>query len=408
MLDVRFVSPRALAAVVVVAFLAGCSAGTSRPKRVTLLPTDSRTASVPSLDVPNLQALPLTEPSDVPTDVAPDANFDTEHPEVADFLDQYRTSQRDFMENSLERASKHLLQVQTILAEEGVPPELAYLPIIESGFRLNAVSHAGAAGPWQFMRHTGKRYGLRIDRYVDERRDLVKATRAAARYLRDLHDMFGDWHLSLAAYNSGEGKINQVLELSSAEDFWAITDGGYLPRETSEFVPRFIAAMEIAMSPEEYGFYDVERHSPLPVDSVMPPGSISLSSVARLTGTDLRTIEELNPALNRGIAPSGYPVLVPRGTGALFRSGYATLSQKERTVTAKAGSKQHRVRRGETVSTIARRYGVSSKALMQANRIRNANSVPAGKLLRIPTAPRKALAGQRVASTARKSGRRYD
>lgn len=405
MLNIRFVSPRALAAVVVVAFLAGCSAVTPPPRTVTLLPTDSRAASLPALDVPKLD--PLAIPSDAQEGAEVGSNFDTEHPEVAGFLDEYRTRQRDFMESSLERASKHLLQVESILAEEGVPPELAYLPIIESGFRLNAVSRAGAAGPWQFMRHTGRRYGLRIDQYVDERRDLVKATRAAARYLRDLHDMFGDWHLSLAAYNSGEGKIFRVLERSSIEDFWAITDRGYLPRETSEFVPRFIAAMEIAMSPEEYGFYDVERHSPLPVDSVMPPGSISLSSVARLTGTELRTIQELNPALSRGIAPSGYPVLVPRGTGARFRSGYAKLRQEERTVTAKTG-RQHRVRRGETVSTIARRYGVSSKALMQANRIRNANSVQAGKVLRIPTAPRKVLAGQRVASTARKSNRRYD
>jgi membrane-bound lytic murein transglycosylase D len=147
--------------------------------------------------------------------------------------------------------------MSSILAEEGLPPELVYLPIIESGFRLNAVSPAGAVGPWQFIRGTGKRYGLRIDRYVDERRD-PEGTRAAARYLRDLYDMFEDWHLSLAAYNTGEGNVARVRDTAQTDDYWEMVDRGYLPSETRQYVPRALAAMEIRRLPEEYGFERLE------------------------------------------------------------------------------------------------------------------------------------------------------
>ena len=396
-------SPRAIAVVVAVAFFGGCSAVKPPAPAINLQPATPRVAQLPRLDVP--QPLPL--PSDTEPSLGTGPNFDTEHREVADFLDEYQTNLRSFMEGSLERAGRHLSQVESILDEDGVPRELAYLPIVESGFQLNAVSRAGAAGPWQFMRHTGRRYGLRIDQYVDERRDLVKATRAAARYLRDLHAMFGDWHLSLAAYNSGEAKVAQVLERASADDFWQINERGYLPRETCEFVPRFLAAMEIGKSPETYGF-DMERNlGAANVDSVVPPSSMSLGTIARLTGSDLRTIQELNPALNRGVAPSGYPVLVPRGTQQRFETGYLQLSAEERTVAAQGNARQHRVRRGETASTIARKYGVSVKALLQANRLKSAKVVKVGAVLHIPGSPQRPIAGQRVA-ISRKGSRHYD
>jgi membrane-bound lytic murein transglycosylase D len=306
------------------------------------------------------------------------------------------------MSGSLERASNYLGTVTTILADEGVPAELAYLPIIESGFRLNAVSPAGAVGPWQFMRMTGRRYGLRIDGYVDERRDPIQSTRAAARYLRDLYDMFGDWHLSLAAYNSGEGAIARVRDRENVDNYWEMTERGYLPRETSEFVPRFIAAMEIARAPESYGF-EMPAGYLQPSEQVHIDRSISLRTVAKLSGTGVDDIEDLNPALCRGVVPpGGYQVRLPSGATTRFRRTFAALKVEEKRQGGVSAPVTHKVRRGETPTSIAKRYKVSVRALMQANGLRSARQLTAGKILRIPGRSRgrtlDQLADQVVAS----------
>jgi membrane-bound lytic murein transglycosylase D len=298
------------------------------------------------------------------------------------FVDEYQTNSRSHMTRSLVRASSYLSDVTTILADEGVPAELAYLPIIESGFQLNAVSRAGAVGPWQFMRTTGQRYGLRIDGYVDERRDPIRSTRAAARYLRDLYDMFGDWHLSLAAYNRGEGAIARVREMRNVSSYWEMTERGYLPRETSEFVPRFLAAMEIARAPEAYGFEVPEGFS-APSEQVHVDRSITLRTVAKLSGAHVGAIEDLNPALRRGVVPpGGYPIRLPSGATSRFRRTFAALKNAERE--AGGGTLVHRVRRGETPSSIASRYKVSVRALMSTNGLRNPRQMRVGSLLRIP------------------------
>jgi membrane-bound lytic murein transglycosylase D len=361
--------------------LAGCSAGARHshgfPEPVL---RDHRTArelpSVPDfLALPESTAAPAGGVEDVPF-------FDTTHPKVLRFVDKYQTSLRGFMSHSLVRASSYLGDFASILTDEGVPAELAYLPIVESGFRLNAVSRAGAVGPWQFMRMTGQRYGLRIDGYVDERRDPIRSTRAAARYLRDLYDMFGDWHLSLAAYNTGEAAIARIQERRNVSSYWEMTERGYLPRETSEFVPRFIAAMEIARAPEAYGF-EVPPGFSEPFEQVHVDRSITLRTVAKLSGAKVGTIQELNPALRRGVVPpGGYPIRVPYGAGSRFQETFAALKVEER----RQGSTglTHRVRRGETPSSIAVRYKVSVRSLMQANRIRDARRLPVGSVLRIP------------------------
>jgi membrane-bound lytic murein transglycosylase D len=296
------------------------------------------------------------------------------HPEVRGFVAEYQTSLRGFIDSALARGARYLRTIGSILAEEGVPPELAYVPIVESGFRLNAVSRAGAVGPWQFIHGTGRRYGLRIDGYVDERRDPEKATRAAARYLRDLYDMFGDWHLSLAAYNTGEARISRILEREKVDDYWEMSEGGYLSRETSEYVPRILAAMEIAAAPRDYGF-EVERLEPYGFDLVHVDRSVSLDAVARLSGASPAELRELNPALRRGVVPPrGYTIRVPQGSAGRIRSALARIPQFQ----------THRVRRGETPSTIAARYGVSVATLMATNGIRNARRLAVGKTLRIP------------------------
>src|SRR5262249_24326227 len=158
----------------------------------------------------------------------------------------------------------------------GLPAELAYLPLIESGYRPQAVSPAGAVGPWQFIPETGRRYGLRIDSLVDERRDPIKSTQAASQYLKDLHEMFGDWELSLAAYNTGEYRVARILQDKNVEDYWDMRDRGYLPSETSNYVPKFLAAVQIARAPQEYGFDTPTHHVPEHYEMVDVDRQVSL------------------------------------------------------------------------------------------------------------------------------------
>jgi hypothetical protein len=268
--------------------------------------------------------------------------FEFSHPRVDDFVAQFQTNLRQFFSGALSRSGRYVPRMTTILEKEGVPPELAYLPLIESGFREHAVSRAGAVGPWQLISGTGRRYGLRIDRYVDERRDPVKSTQAAARYLRDLHDMFGDWHLSLAAYNTGEGNISRILERGRADDFWEMSDRGYLHHETEDYVPEFLAALQIAETPEAYGF-DAPEQASIRYDLVKVNRPLQLATVARLSGVSPDEIKELNPALHRGvIPPQGYAVRLPKGTKETFEEALATYKSPPPAQVRHRTAKRHR------------------------------------------------------------------
>ena len=285
--------------------------------------------------------------------------FDFSHPRVDDYVARFQTDLRGFFASALSRSGRYVPRMSSILEKEGLPQELAYLPLIESGFRTQAVSRAGAVGPWQFIRTTGQRYGLRIDQYVDERRDPVKSTHAAARYLKDLYDMFGNWHLSLAAYNTGEGHITRILGRGVADDFWQMSDRGYLYQETEDYVPQFLAALHIAEEPQAYGF-DPPDEAPVHYDLVTIKKSLSLATVAQLSGTSTDTIKELNPALHRGIVPpQGYAVRLPKGTKETFEVALANLpaSYFARATPAKAKGRRghgvwptHRAHRGRAVA----------------------------------------------------------
>jgi membrane-bound lytic murein transglycosylase D len=331
-----------------------------------------------------------------------DPDFSSSHPRVQGFVDQYQTSLRGFMQRALERGRRYLPRMARILREEGVPPELAYLPIVESGFSVQAVSHAGAVGPWQFVRGTGQRYGLRIDGYVDERRDPEKATRAAARYLRDLYERFGDWHLALAGYNTGEGNIERI-QTKGCDDYWEMSDRGFLPNETSEFVPRFLAAIEVAKSPEEYGFEVTPEPRPhFETVEVMRP--ISLKAVAQLCGSDEETLRDLNPALNHGVVPpQGYRIRLPKGTREQFEVALAAYHEPPPPARPRA-ARTHTVRKGDTLERIARRYGVSTQALLQANHLRTGNGIKMGQQLLIPAKPGRS----RVVASLSDPTSRYD
>ena len=267
-------------------------------------------------DAPIARTAPVPHPEPAANKhqaLADQHGLDFDHPRVDDFVTRFQNDRRGFFSRALSRSGRYVPRMSSILAKEGVPPEFAYLPIIESGFMLNAHSPAGAVGPWQFIRATGRRYGLRIDGYVDERRDPIKSTRAAARYLKDLYSMFGDWQLSLAAYNTGEGRIGRILEGGLATDFWEMRDRGYLYRETCDYVPGFLAALQIAVQPEAYGF-EPPFHDAVRYDVVVVDRRMSLATVARVSGTSTDTIKELNPALHSGfVPPDGYAVRVPDG-----------------------------------------------------------------------------------------------
>ncbi|TAN43752.1 MAG: LysM peptidoglycan-binding domain-containing protein [Nitrospirae bacterium] len=282
----------------------------------------------------------------------------------------------------LERSSKYIDIMKDVLKEKEMPEELVFLPIVESGFNPNAYSRARAVGPWQFISATGKRYGLVIDWWRDERKDPVKSTGAAASYLKDLYQMFGSWKLALAAYNAGEGRISKAMKRSGAEDYWGLLHTKQIRAETKEYVPRYIAATMIANTPENYGFQNLEYHKPLAYDEVALESPVDIDVIAKCAGTTVAVIRELNPELRRWCTPinvSQYTVKVPAGSREAFLSNLARIPETERvSMTA------YTVKKGETVKGIAKKTGVPSNVILAMNSLGSASQVKAGQVLNIP------------------------
>lgn len=286
----------------------------------------------------------------------------------------------------LERSSRYLPMMQEIFAEAGLPRDLVYLAMIESGFNNRALSRAKASGPWQFMAGTGRLYGLSSDWWRDERRDFEKATRAAAAHLGDLYRFFdGDWYLAMAAYNAGAGKVKRAVERHRTRDFWELARGSYLKDETKNYVPKMLAALTIAKHPERYGFTDLAGHEPLAFEQVAVSSTTDLGVIARLCGSDYETIKKLNPELKRWSTPPGldsYQVRVPAGSGALFTEAYASLPPQQRVNVA-----YHKVKKGDTVGALAKRHGVRADEIVRFNRLASARSLRVGQSLLIPVNP---------------------
>jgi len=399
---------RSLAAVILATIVTGCATAqwTSRNEGRSRL--GSRYSLLPSSGyAPNASSVPedVVFSKSTTTSLGSGSPLEFEHPKVDAFVFDYETRSRGFFERALDRSRRYVARMAQILTEEGLPAELAYLPLIESGYNTDAVSPAGAAGPWQFIPATGRRYGLRIDRYVDERRDPDKSTRAAAQYLRDLYNMFGDWHLSLAAYNTGEYRVSRTMDREGTDSYWDLMENRDLHRETCDYVPRFLAALAIAQAPEAHGFDTVEPE-PINYDQVEVDRSVSLRTIAALTGRSETEIKDLNPELLRGVTPpdsGGYPVHVPSGTKDQFQVAYARMLREARDAQALpvlADADDYRVRKGDTVASVARRLGVSPQALLHANRLKSPKQLRVGMALRVPGAPAPAASVARNAKAA--------
>ncbi|BCA54489.1 putative Lytic murein transglycosylase [Nitrospira sp. KM1] len=308
---------------------------------------------------------------------------------VQSHMRYFNTSIRNRFEQWLVRLSRYRPLVDTIFAEFHLPSDLVYLSLVESGFNPYAYSRAKATGPWQFMKGTAKVYGLRVDSYVDERRDPIKSTIAAARYLRDLYDMFGTWPLAMAAYNAGEGKVMRALHKAQAESFTDISKTRLIRRETKEYVPRFMAATIIAKNPDRYGFPQepTEIHE---FDEVVVNRPMHFHAIANATGIRFDVLRLLNPELRRDATPPGgesYHLKVPVGTKARVEQLLARIpSHKFPAIASKpsapvaATSRWYKVRVGDTLEKLSKRFRIPLKTLMSKNSL-TGNVIRPGELL---------------------------
>ena len=300
---------------------------------------------------------------------------------VLRLLNYYQTRGRKVMEAGIRRSGLHMPLFREIFQEEGVPLDLIYLANVESSFKPNAYSRAKARGIWQFMVGTGRAYGLRDNWWIDERSDVRKSTRAAARHLKDLYEEFGDWNLVLAAYNAGGRRIERNWKRYGRIDYWTMVKRRLLPRETRNFVPSILASIIIFKHPGKYGF-SVEPDPPLRYESIRLYEQVDLRVAAEEVGISVRTLFELNPELRRGITPYNFPdyrLKVPLGKGELLRQKLASLPAHKR-----VQFRHHRVSRGETLSVIASGYRSSIQAIAEVNRIRNIHRLQIGQNLIIP------------------------
>ncbi len=389
-MTVRTTSLRALAAAALLAALLPVAAWAaepvpaSRPAGPALAPRDSAAA-------PRMVPVPEVEPADAAVDsLQPDLNQPAlediplqVNSDVLKYIEFFTGAGRSTFERWLKRSGRYMELFRTVLQREGLPPDLVHLVFVESGFNLNARSYASAVGPWQFMRSSAQLFGLNINQWVDERKDPEKATVAAARYLKHLHGIFGDWPLAIASYNCGEGTVLRAIKAQGTTNYWDLK----LPKQTEQYVPQFMAAMAITRDPVKYGFTDVEFDDPMRFDEIALKGAVDLRAIAKMCDCSLEDLRTLNPALRSTAArgPGGITTLrVPEGKSELVQKA---LARGER-LPAVDLTVRHRVRRGETLRTIAAEYSVSPKALAAANGISRRHPLRRGSMLTIPATMR--------------------
>ena len=371
-----------------------------------------------ALELPSSEFFVMDEPERIsgdfelklPEEDLPESDIPlTLNSKVEYFITYFQTSGREAFARWLSRSERYIPMMKQVLRKEKLPEDLVYLAMIESGFSPHAYSVASAVGPWQFMSGTGKRYALRIDQWIDERRDPLKSTIAAAMYLKELYGLFDkDWYLAAAGYNAGENKILRAMEMYNSRDFWQLAKGSYLKRETKDYVPKLLAAAIIAKDPAKYGFSDVAYLTPIDLDTVTIPSRTDLELVARICDVPYQTIRDLNPELRRWCTPPDYPnyeLKIPKGKKAVFEAEYARIAETAR-FTEKVLYARYRASRKDSLASVARRFGTTAQVIAELNGLRE-NGPVKGKLLTVPVkeSALDARVGEEVSSGAR--GKQY-
>lgn len=306
----------------------------------------------------------------------------TVNPLVNKWIDYFTGKGRGSYARWISRSGRYFPYYYQVLEKYGVPKDIVYLSFIESGLNTRSTSSASAAGPWQFIRSTGALYGLRSDYYIDERRDIPKATHAAVRHLKDLYNEFGDWYLAFGAYNAGSGKINRAIRMYGTRDFWQMSDAGnYLRAETKNYVPKILAAAIIGHNLKRYGFTNINYQEPLAKEQVTITRSTSLTDIANAAGVHPDVVYLINPELYRGVTPPyAYKVYLPKGTAKVFARNFNSRkyqSAVQRKIVV------HKVKHGETLNHIASKYGVSKRDIMASNDLNAKSRLKRGKKLKI-------------------------
>lgn len=286
---------------------------------------------------------------------------------------------RKILLSGFRRSGRYRAMIQRVFAEEGVPQELIYLAQAESGFLPRALSYKRCAGMWQFKAETGVMYQLNRTSEYDDRLDPEKATRAAARHLRDLYARYGDWYLAMAAYNCGAGAVDRAVERTGYADYWELLKRHALPKETSNYVPIIVAMTIIAKNPQDYGLENIDVDPPVDYDTIRVSARTNLNLIADATMQPVSAIRDLNPALIRSVAPAGFQIHVPKGTGDTALASLETVPAQDR-----ESWRLHHVLAGDTLDSIARAYHLSAGRIMAVNRA--SDSLEAGDVLLIPAA----------------------
>jgi membrane-bound lytic murein transglycosylase D len=321
---------------------------------------------------------------------------------VAGYINYFSGRGRRTLIAGLERAGRYRPLIARILQEEGIPQELIHLAQAESGFFPRAISSKSAGGMWQFVVWRGQQYGLMRTAYTDDRFDPEKATRASARHLHDLYNMFGDWYLAMAAYNCGPVAVARAVERTGYADFWELRDRHALPEQTTNYVPIILAMTIMTKNAAQYGLEGVVPEAPLEYDTIEVNAPTHLGLVADLTDAPMPELQDLNPALLKGVVPAGYVLHVPKGTGGTLSASLQMIPIERR-----ASWRMHKVANGETLASIARRYGMQGGSIAAANGLKQA-SPAAGERLLIPAAyreaagPKHAAVGKRAVKVQRK------
>jgi len=327
----------------------------------------------------------------------------TMHPMVEQWIKFFTGSGREYFNRWLARSTRYIPLFREIMKEHGLPQDTVYLSMIESGFNMRGFSRAMASGPWQFMSYTGKRFGLKLDPWVDDRRDWIKSTHAAAVYLKELNGQLGNWYLAWAGYNAGGGKMSRAVAKFDTKDFWELTKPRFLHPETKNYVPKLIAAAIIAKSPRRFGFTNVEYQKPFDFETVELEGGVDIRYAAKALDIDADTMLEMNPSLKYGITPPGqkFTIRIPRTDKVAFLAKLQELLPK-----GKPNFKVHVARRGESVAGIAAIYGSTVDAIREQNRISGERLMRGQELLVpivvgiAPRAPTKAEAPAPVVRSA--------